>query len=398
MKQKIIILCYNYELSQFPTEPDLENRFFTYGFGGTFGKLFASHLDNYTFEVWRLDGNIKKKYYEKSVDNITYKIFKAFHIKKLGLFSWKFIKTLKNEVKLFKPILFIVHTHNFQTYQIAFFLKKAMIITTHHGDWSPYFVYKNTSGLRKIKALLGIAAEKLVMKNIDYFLLCDYKQVPYIKKPAPDAEWILFSSGLDVDKFKVINKSQAKEQLGLKDSAKYILYVGKLYKYKQVEELLNIWKDLKQKHPEIELLLVGNEPKGSWGEEYYDLAESYGANIIGRVLNNELYKYYCAADVYVLIALREDNFGGTGIAPLESLACNTPVVSNSMKNYLGNNAEEICEMPESLPEYQNAIFKVLYNHGEYKNMRESVEKYYSYNVTANRADEIFKKVLNKYKI
>lgn len=396
MKQKIIIVCYNYELSQFPKEPDPENRFYTYGFGGTFGRLFASHLDNYEFEVWRLDGNINKKYYENTIDSITYKVFRAVTIKKLGLISWKFIKELRKESKKSKPILFVVHTHNFQTYQVAFFLKSSMIITTHHGDWSPYYVCKNSGGLRKFRALLGIAAEKLSLKNIDYFLICDYKQVPYIKKSAPGAEWILFSSGLDVSKFKLIDKIEARQQLGLDQNKKYILYVGKLYKYKQIEELLIIWDEIRKERPEIELLLVGNEPKGFWGEEYYDMAESYGAKIIGRVLNNELYKYYCAADVYVLIALRHDNFGGTGIAPLESLACNTPVVSNSMQNYLGNNAADVCEMPETLDDYKNAILKVIDNPGYYKNMRESVDKFYSYDVTAKRADMVFKKVLNKY--
>ncbi len=397
MKPKIIVLCYNYELSQFPKEPDKENRFFTYGFGGTFGRLFAAHLESYDFEVWRLDGNIENKYYEKKIDGILFKIFRAWTINKLGLFSWTYIKELKKEVNRSNPILFIVHTHNFQTYQIAFFLKKSMMVSTHHGDWSPYYVYRNSGGLRKFRALLGIAAEKLTMKNIDYFLLCDYKQVPYIKKSAPNAEWILFSSGLDVNKFIVIDKNEARKQLGLDQSKKYILYVGKLYKYKQIEELLKIWDEIRNQNPEIDLLLVGNETRGSWGEEYYDMAENFGAKIIGRVLNNELYKYYCAADVYVLIALREDNFGGTGIAPLESLACNTPVVSNSMQNYLGDNAGDICEMPETLDGYKNAILNVIGNPGKYKVMRESVEKFYAHSVTAKRADNVFKKVLNKYK-
>lgn len=396
MMQKIIIVCYNYELSQFPKEPDPENRFYTYGFGGTFGRLFAHHLNNYEFEVWRLDGNVKEKFYENIIDGIRYKVFRALTIKKLGLVSMKFIKELKNEAKKSKPIFFIVHTHNFQTYQVAFFLKNSMIITTHHGDWSPYYVYENSNGLRKLRAFLGIAAEKVTFKHIDYFLVCDYKQVPYIKRSATDAEWIIFSSGLDVNKFTVIDKFQARKMLGLDQDKKYILYVGKLYKYKQIEELLKIWDEIKIEHPEIDLLLVGNEPKGSWGEEYYDMAERYGAKIIGRVLNNELYKYYCAADVYVLMALRHDNFGGTGIAPLESLACNTPVVSNSMQNYLGDNAADVCEMPETLEDYKHAILKVIANPGKYKNMRESVEKFYAHNITAKRAEMVFKKVLNKY--
>jgi glycosyltransferase involved in cell wall biosynthesis len=181
--------------------------------------------------------------------------------------------------------------------------------------------------------------------------------------------------------------------LGWEQDKKYILYVGKLYKYKQVGELLEIWAEIKKDRPDVELVLVGNEPKGSWGEEYYDMAVEYGALIVGRVLNTELYKYYSAADVYVLLALRDDNFGGTGIAPLESLACNTPVVTNSMRNYFGDNADEICEMPETLEGYKTAILKVIDNHDKYRNMRESVDKYYSHEAVVERAEKVFREVL-----
>ena len=119
---------------------------------------------------------------------------------------------------------------------------------------------------------------------------------------------------------------------------------------------------------------------------------SSGAKIIGRVLNIELYKYYSAADVYVLMALRKDYFGGPGIAPLESLACNTPVVSFSLINYLGDNVEEIGEVPETEEQYRDAIIKVLDYPGRYKNMRESVRKFYSLEVSAGRLDKVLKSI------
>lgn len=92
---------------------------------------------------------------------------------------------------------------------------------------------------------------------------------------------------------------------------------------------------------------------------------------------------------YVLLNLRNDYFGGTGIAPLESLACNTPVVTNSLKNYLGNNADEIGEIPESESEYKDAIIRVLENPEKYKNMRESVVKFYSLEAVSERMDKVF---------
>jgi D-inositol-3-phosphate glycosyltransferase len=392
--QKIVILCINYEPSQFPKEPDNTNRFFTYGFGSLFGEIFSGYLNNYQFEVWRMDSYCIKKYYEKEIKNVKYRVFKSIKIYKLGHYSRKFIKELRKEVKATSPILFIVHTNSWQTYMITYLFKGEKIITTHHGDWSPFFLYQHLHGLRKLRAWMAMKAEKKTFKYINYFLICDYKQIPYIEKVVPHFKYQIYSAGLDTNKFKIISREEARKELGWDLNKKYILYVGKLYKYKQVDELILMWDSIRKERPEVELVLVGNEPRGSWGEEYYDIAVKYGAMIVGRVLNIELYKYYCAADVYVLLTLRDDAFGGTGIAPLESLACNTPVVSYSMRNYIGEeDKEKLGEIPYTMEEYREAILKVLDNRDKYKDMRESVVKYYTWEAVAKRTDEVFKEVL-----
>lgn len=390
MKQKIIVLCFNYEPSQFPVKPDSENRFFTYGFGSTFGRLFNNHLKNYETEVWRIDGYCEGSYHETHIDGIYFRVFGAFHFSKLGYFSARYISELKKARQNRDTIFFIVHTHNWQTYQAVYFLRGAKIVTTHHGDWSPFFLSEISKGLRRLKAFIGKFAERRVFKYVSYFLICDINQVKYIKMANPLMKHEIFSTGLDVNRFRNIPRSEARRELKLEETKKYILYVGKLYKYKQVDKLIEIWLRIRKQLPDTELLIVGNEEKGKWGEEYYDLAERSGARIIGRVLNVDLFKYYCAADVYVLLNLRNDYFGGTGIAPLESLACNTPVVTNSLKNYLGDNANELGEVPENEKEYEGAILKVLDNPGKYRNMRESVIKYYSLEAVSARMERVFR--------
>lgn len=389
---RVIVLCNNYEENNFPKEPDDNDRFFTYGFGSSFGRLIKEHLMDYDVEVWRIDGYCKNKYYAKTVKGINYRVFRSMAIYKLGYYSRDFISEIKRENRTNSPVFLIVHTNTWQTYQILFSLKNARIVTTHHGDWSPYFLFHNDSVLRRLKALLGILAEKITFRYVKFFLICDIHHVEYIAKAAPKMKYTIFSAGLDVSKFRSIDKEEARKELGLEKDKKYILYVGKLYKYKQIDKLIEIWKDIKKTKPELELLLVGNESKEKWGEEYHDLAVSSGAKIFGRVLNVELYKYYSAADVYVLMALRKDYFGGPGIAPLESLACNTPVVSFSLINYLGDNVKEIGEVPATEEEYRDAIIKVLDDPGRYRNMRESIEKFYSLEVSARRLDKVLKSI------
>jgi glycosyltransferase involved in cell wall biosynthesis len=206
----------------------------------------------------------------------------------------------------------------------------------------------------------------------------------------------MWSSGVNFEFMNPVPKSEARNILGWSLDKKYILYVGKLYKFKQADDLVRTWQKIRKVRPEVELIIIGNNPNDPW-EEYNNMAKKAGATLLGRILNKDLYLYYSAADVYVLFALRDDYFGGAGIATLESLACNTPVVSYAMKNYIGNNLNEIAEVPDSVEKYYEAIIKVLDNPGLYKNMRESVIKYYSYEAVYTRVRDVFEELFESRK-
>ena len=381
--QKIIFLHNNYEPEHFLKTPDTEDRFYTYGFGSFFARNLKHYYPEYDVEMWRLDSFIKQ-YYRKCVQNVQFRIFPSKNIFKLGDFSNILIKELRAEVEKNDPILFVSHIHTWLLYQIAYHFPSSRIIASHHGDWSPFFRLKQRSGLRIIKDIVDVLIEKLVLKNVDYFLVCDKREFPYIKKAAPDSKYVLYNPSIDLERMVPIPKSDARTTLGWDNNKKYILYVGKLYKYKQTYELINIWKEIKKIRPETEIVIIGN----SKNDRFYDLAIKSGAIVIGRILNSELNKYYSASDVYVLVALREDYFGCIGRAPLESLACNTPVVSYSLHNYTGDNLHEIGEIPATLDEYKESILKVLENPYRYHNMRENIIIHYSYKASADKIAEV----------
>jgi len=386
--KKIIFIHNNYEPEQFLREPDQEDKFYTYGFGSNFARNFKQYHPQYTVEMWRVDG-YAKKHYEKTVQNVLFRIFPAFKINKFVEISFNFIRELRREIGKNDPILFVSNVHTWLLYQVTWFFKNSKIIASHHGDWSPFFRLSQRKGIRKLKDTIDAAIEKRVLKNVDYFLVCDYSEIPYLKMAVPNGKFKIFSSGLNINRFHPIDKMEAREILGWDKNKKYIIYVGKLYDLKQPNDLIDIWTELKKEHKNIELVIIGNSPT----DEFYNYAVASGAKVLGRIINKELSKYYSASDVYVLMSLRNDYFGGTGIAPLESLACNTPVVSHSMRNYIGDNMYELGEIPGSLAEYKEAILKILYNSGKYKNMRESIEKYYTYEKISEKIEMVIKELL-----
>jgi len=390
--KKVIYIHNNYEPENFPRKPDPDDRFFTYGFGSSLARSFKKYNPDFTVEMWRIDGYVDK-YHEKEVQGVKFRIFPAFRIGRWGEVSLRFIRELRRELKKNKCILFVSHVHTWLTYQIAFlFGKRFPLACSHHGDWSPFFKVRKRKGLRWLKDFVEMQIEKIVLKRVDYFFVGDFFQIPYLREAFPDINYTIFSSGLDVKKMTPIPKKSARDQLGWDCSKKYILYVGKLYELKQPKELIDIWREIKKEHPEVELVIIGNSKK----DKYYQYAVESGAMVLGRILNKELNVYYSAADVYVLLALRDDFFGGTGIAPLEALACNTPVVSYSLRNYIGDNVHEIGEVPDSIEAYKAAIEKVLFNGAVYKNMRESIERHYSREVIASKVRKVFDLLLIKY--
>jgi glycosyltransferase involved in cell wall biosynthesis len=382
MQKKIIVVCHNYEPEHIPGKPDDEKRFYTYGFGGNFGKNIKKYISEYDVEVWRLDG-YTDRYYEDVVNGVKYRVFPSFHVRNVLDFSLKLIICLKKEVKLSNPVLIVPHTHYLLSYMVALHFKKSRLITIHHGEWSPFFRIHKTKGLRKLKSALGIVFEKLIFRNIDCILTSELNQIPYFQKAYKNITYILWSTGVNFEYMNPIPKAQARKEIGWDLNKKYILYVGKLYEYKQADVMIKTWQELNKLRPEIQLVVIGSTPGDPW-EKYYQMAVDSGAVVLGRVLNKELYKYYSAADVYVLFALRDDYFGGTGVATLESLACNTPVVSYALRNYIGDNVNELGEVPDTAEKYKEAILKVIDNPHNYKNMRESMFENYSYQAVYRR--------------
>jgi len=92
LSKKIIIICYNYEPDQFLREPDKDNRFYTYGFGGSIARNFKKYLPpEYEIEMWRLDGYVKQ-YYEKIFLGIKFRIFPSIHKSNVFDFRISFTK------------------------------------------------------------------------------------------------------------------------------------------------------------------------------------------------------------------------------------------------------------------------------------------------------------------
>lgn len=110
-----------------------------------------------------------------------------------------------------------------------------------------------------------------------------------------------------------------KHSLGLHEEGITYLYSGYLIPRKGVGYLLQAWMKHIQTYPKDQLLLVGG------GELQEFLSKTYGGeksiHFMGTVVYDTIYRYYNAADVFVIPTL-EDNWS---LVVPEAMACGLPV-------------------------------------------------------------------------
>lgn len=110
-----------------------------------------------------------------------------------------------------------------------------------------------------------------------------------------------------------------RHSLGLHEEGITYLYSGYLIPRKGVDYLLQAWMKHIQTYPKDQLLLVGG------GELQESLSKTYGGeksiHFMGTVVYDTIYRYYNAADVFVIPTL-EDNWS---LVVPEAMACGLPI-------------------------------------------------------------------------
>ena len=117
------------------------------------------------------------------------------------------------------------------------------------------------------------------------------------------------------------SKEELKKEIGL-ESKKIILFVGRLAPEKNISLLISAYNQLKKKHPEAALIIVGDGPKAKDLKAQVRELSITDVLFSGYIGFPELMKYYKMADVFVLPSVYEP----WGLVVNEALAFGLPVV------------------------------------------------------------------------
>ncbi len=145
-------------------------------------------------------------------------------------------------------------------------------------------------------------------------------------------------NGVDIEKFRNIDRTLARDKLGIEPQCKVIITVGGLTERKGFHRVIAILPVLVRQYPDIVYLIVGGASgEGDWEaklkQQCDDLGVTGNVKFLGLIPSEELYTVLSSADIFVLSTRNE----GWANVFLEAMACGLPVVTTRV----GGNAEVV---------------------------------------------------------
>jgi O-antigen biosynthesis alpha-1,3-mannosyltransferase len=104
-----------------------------------------------------------------------------------------------------------------------------------------------------------------------------------------------------------------------RESPPYLLYVGTLEPRKNVNLLLNVWREVRKQHP-VELVLAGRRRK-----DFPEIALEPGLHLSGLTPEEALPRLYSNA----MVCLYPSFYEGFGLPVLEAMACGAAVIASN---------------------------------------------------------------------
>ncbi|MBS4015013.1 MAG: glycosyltransferase family 4 protein [Candidatus Latescibacteria bacterium] len=348
-------------------------------------------IKNCRIECWLPEKTCHKQYLETK-DDITYRVFPSRVLTYGREFSPCLINALKQEVQN----QIIIHLHgifNYLTYAIANNCKSIPIIAQHHGDCPPLSLLSRRKLLYSILPLLILEnfACRKHLSNIDHFLCLTHACQQSISRFGIDGKTNIQTMGIDFNQFVPADKIQVRKKIGLSLDKKIILYIGRLDQYKASAEVIYAFNKLKDKMP-VESIIVGAQVS----DPYYNLALKSGCTIIPRQRHDRLKQYYQTADLLVLPGSDQYNkWGGIGVNVIESLACNTPVVSGTLCHF-PEDCSQIGILASKTEKIADGVMHILNNPAQYSRCRELAQKYYDWKIIAQNTFTIYERLFLEY--
>lgn len=242
-----------------------------------------------------------------------------------GTFSYK--NRFINEILEWSPD--IVHSHTeFCTLIHAKYIRKRLRIPhihTYHTMYEDYLGYVFKGKLISRRRAMDLI--KKLLGSVDEIITPTKKAKGSLVAYGIDKPMSIIPTGIDLSRFKIEYQytektKEIKEKMGIKKDDKVLIFLGRLGKEKNVDEIIENIKELNS-DLNIKMLIVGGGPYMDNLKKLVSELELEG-NVIftGMVSPEEVPLYYSLANIFVTASTSETQ----GLTYIEALASGLPVV------------------------------------------------------------------------
>jgi len=200
---------------------------------------------------------------------------------------------------------------------------------------------------------------------------------------------------IDLDKFKERSRNEAANKLDLESNFRYLLYVGRLVQNKGVEQMLEVFNNLKDVWKELKLIIIGDGPLLDYVLSFVRKNSLENRVIMkGRLTHDITCYYYNIASALINIGYS----GGLANVIIEAIASRLPVITTNVgasKEYVNEHLKNgILIEPNNYIQLSNAITEILNNENNYKNQNQRLLNEFS---MKNFGEKLIKIYEDEYK-
>ena len=207
---------------------------------------------------------------------------------------------------------------------IASKLKIPQIHTYHtmYEDYLQYFLKGKIINRPRAAKLI-----KLLLNSMDRVIAPTGKVGDVLKEYGVETQVSIVPTGIDLSKFQKPfseqERNDLREKYGFNKENKVIMYLGRIAKEKNIEEIIDLFKTSCCEDDNYRFLIVGGGPYlNILKDKVNKLNIENKVAFAGMVSPDKVYKYYKTSDIFVTASTSESQ----GLTYIESLACGCPVL------------------------------------------------------------------------
>lgn len=255
-----------------------------------------------------------------------------YYITKFRKYNFDFVIDDISKMPLFTPL----------------YVRKPLIAIIHHIHGKTLF-----KELPFILAIIVYLCERL----IPLF----YKKIPIVTVSESTKKELIFK-GFSRDDIEIVYNGVNNNLFvpGTKSKKELIIYVGRVKKYKQLEDLIIAFKVVKENGRNLELIIAG---RGDYHEKLRELVkklniDSNSVKIYQDITEQEKISILQKGWVYVITSMKE----GWGLSLIEANACGTPIIAYNipgLKDSVKNGQTGLLVKSRDIKKLAKTIDKVL---------------------------------------